>query len=124
MPDRNLLQEAFTRGTCLHQEDPKFRVGSPIPGDMYRIILAAVISLHENVRQIQAEISPILEFVRTLEYKPETPLGVSPGQTDKGGESPTATGPKLVDKPCDVCGEIMIQVHPSRKRHEKCKGAK
>lgn len=115
MPDQlTPLQAALVRGLQMAKggEDPRIQSYSPPPNDMYRIILAAVLNLHEAVMQRLGKLEEQVQQILML------------GPDDAEPPSLASSGPKLVDKPCAKCGEMMLQVHPSRKYHENCKEAK
>ncbi len=127
------LQSAYNRGMKLVLEDPRFQSCSPLPHDMYRIILAAVLNAQEEITKkidVQNEaLENIWRMLQALETKTlsgnpefETRAAAALGLAE--GSAPAASGPTLVDKPCATCGEMMEKVNPARKYCDKCKEAR
>ena len=126
MPNRKaLLEAALVRGLNMANggEHPRIQSYAPTSNEMERIILAAVLNLHEAVMSVLDR----LAGAALPAQEKETPEDRSVlNITNKDGGSPAAAGPRLVDKLCASvgCGEMMYQVPISRKYCDKCKGAK
>lgn len=103
-----------------------------------KISFAGAEVLAEDVAALAGKIERLQQSLDALSL--DRPTGTAPtvhgdepqGPTDRpvlndtseDEGMPVKVGPKLVDKPCRKCGEMMTQVHPARLDCDKCKGAK
>lgn len=116
------LQAAYVRGMNLAREDHKFRSCSPPANDMYRIILAAVLTAQETIlERLDKQDKTLQELMAARAGAQGDPPNIPFSEPPVGepGYPPPDIG--RVNKQCEQCGVMMLNVFPARKYCDKCK---
>jgi hypothetical protein len=110
----DILDAALQRGMNMKKDHIRFQSYNPPPNDMYRIILAAVANLHEAA----------MTRLDEIENKVDARIAQAPAiGTGPANDLPPADIGRA-NKPCEQCGEMMLNVHPATKYCPKCKEAR
>jgi hypothetical protein len=117
----DILDAALQRGMNMKKDHIRFQSYNPPPNDMYRIILAAVANLHEAVMARLDEIEGKIG-ARAVQA-PAIGTDKEPSSGPPANELPPPDIGRA-NKPCEACGEMMLNVHPATKYCPKCKEAR
>jgi hypothetical protein len=107
---------------------PRRDIFDRFPGTAMERFVAGLEVVYDEILVLGDEIAELREKVEALEVQrvpfSDPPLTIEPGNAATDNTPPSNTGPRLVDKPCKACGEMMLQVHPATQKCQKCKEAK